>query len=195
MSTTTVQTLIAAINRGIEGFAKCDWTHENWSLGRDEHGQPVYCSGGHSDTCETCREADADAKSAQEYGHEALAEINAAFNVYKVAGLVRNARDCEQKWGDAPAWRDALRLAEAAVSAADSETRTYRIRFATSEKFWSESDALQYANGAAERFNGNGTRGFTAGDLFAELTVPADEANALEAMLDDDDLVVSYSSF
>ena len=28
-----------------------------------------------------------------------------------------------------------------------------------------------------------------------DIDLPADEANALEAMLDDDDLVVSYSSF
>jgi hypothetical protein len=107
MTNTTLATLI---HGAIAGFASCDWTHNN---GRDESGEPNYCSGGNPDTCETCREANQDARTAQVHGFSAsLALVRGDFE--KVLDHVRSARDLERKWGDAPAWGPAFRGAEIA---------------------------------------------------------------------------------
>lgn len=111
------ENLIEAINRGINGFRSCNWTHEN---GRDDEDEPIYCDGDAPDVCETCRRVERDAASAVRSGQRALALLqNPIPDLPAVLAEVESAQQLEIAWGDDPAWSDARREARRAVTGED----------------------------------------------------------------------------
>lgn len=106
---------ILAIERAIDAWDGCDWTHEKrGSDGRTifegdyEHETAVICEGGDPD-CDYCREAGEGAEAAQEYGRDAIVMLRKC-NVDDAREAVGEACELENHWGDAPAWAPVVKL-------------------------------------------------------------------------------------
>lgn len=106
--------LIKTIQTSMDGFTDCDWTHYYRSLDGDIG--PDYCEGG-DDGCAYCASVRAAAAEAQVLAEEAI-EFVCRGDVATAACLIEEAARIEQGFGDAVAYRPALR---AIIALADAE--------------------------------------------------------------------------
>lgn len=104
MDILSITEAISTISTAISDWIGCDWTHED---DEDE-----ICEGGEAETCSTCAEGDEDAARAGELGEEALVALERG-DLEGAWHLVKEASELEMKWGDNPAWGEAIAIFEA----------------------------------------------------------------------------------
>lgn len=115
-----IRDAIETIEAAIGEWTTADWTHE---LGC-EHGcddctdpdhAPDYCDGGHAEDCETCREAEISAQSADLSARAAIEALRDG-DWRRADRELTEAVECEQQYGDAPVWGAVRSSVRAAIT-------------------------------------------------------------------------------